>query len=78
MNFTQMMGTGCIARYNTANLNNYLFATNGGTGPSYSNMCVGVTEPTGDGSTDGGDDGDAKGTGSLLYNSSWLWGQWAQ
>lgn len=43
-NFTQRLGSGCISRYNTANLNNYLFATNGGTGPAYSNMCVGVFE----------------------------------
>ena len=52
MNFTELMGTGCIARHNTANLNNYLFTTNGGTGPAYSDMCVGVTQSTGGNETD--------------------------
>ncbi len=40
----QVSKTGCVGRYHTANLNNYLYATNGGTGPAYSNMCVGVFE----------------------------------
>jgi hypothetical protein len=30
----------CIGDYSTANLNNYLFTQNSGTGPAYSNMCV--------------------------------------
>ena len=30
----------CIELYNTANLNNYIYTQNSGTGPAYSNMCV--------------------------------------
>ena len=42
-NQTDRQGTGCIERYHTANLNNYILTTNGGTGNAYSNMCVKVT-----------------------------------
>jgi hypothetical protein len=74
MNFTQLKGTGCVGRYNTANLNNYIFATNGGTGPAYSNMCVGVFDKPvaaadkGGDSSSGSDSNEGRSnTGMLLH-----------
>ena len=37
----------CIGKYNTANLNNYIYTQNSGTGPAYSNMCVNATTGAG-------------------------------
>eukprot|EP00750_Incisomonas_marina_P022064 INCI4835.5.p1 GENE.INCI4835.5~~INCI4835.5.p1 ORF type:complete len:485 (+),score=44.94 INCI4835.5:206-1660(+) len=34
----------CVGQYNTANLNNYQYTQNSGTGPAYSNMCVRATK----------------------------------
>lgn len=39
-NASARVGTGCIKRFDTANLNTYQWTTNGGTGPAYANMCV--------------------------------------
>ena len=31
---------GCAGQFDTANMNNYVFANNAGTGPGYANLCV--------------------------------------
>ncbi len=41
-NAANVTGT-CVHQYNTANLNNYQFTQNSGTGPAYTNMCVRAT-----------------------------------
>ena len=49
-NATAREAFGCIAKYNTANLNNYVLTTNGGSGFAYSNLCVKTEEaPAGEG-----------------------------
>eukprot|EP00949_MAST-11_sp_MAST-11-sp1_P000122 g122.t1 len=43
-NTTAREAYGCINDFNTANLNNYILTTNGGSGFGYSNMCVATHE----------------------------------
>lgn len=43
----------CVGQYNTANLNNYQFTQNSGTGPAYSNMCVRAVKESDGGSHSG-------------------------
>ena len=35
---------GCPGQFDTANLNNYVFANNNGAGPAYANLCVRAPE----------------------------------
>ena len=34
----------CIGDYSTANLNNYIYTQNSGSGPAYANMCIQASE----------------------------------
>ncbi len=38
----------CIGAYHTANLNNYQYTQNSGTGPAYMNMCVNASDAAGE------------------------------
>ena len=39
-----MHSGGCPGQFDTANLNNYVFANNNGAGPAYANLCVRAPE----------------------------------
>eukprot|EP01029_Cantina_marsupialis_P007904 TRINITY_DN19026_c0_g1_i4.p1 TRINITY_DN19026_c0_g1~~TRINITY_DN19026_c0_g1_i4.p1 ORF type:complete len:570 (-),score=90.73 TRINITY_DN19026_c0_g1_i4:93-1802(-) len=49
LNYTERerLHSSCLGRFNTVNLNNYIYTTNGGTGPAYSNMCVAAKDDKG-------------------------------
>jgi hypothetical protein len=69
MTFDQIKDTGCVGLYNTANFNNYIFTTPGGTGPAYSNMCVGLFEEGDEPGSKGALRRVSSGEGCVLYRA---------